>query len=285
MTNLLNKLNAAFPLIEDNKIKSIASFLFGLFVFIFLYIFQPFGIADVVFYKPLLIGGYALITICNVAFCFFILPKIFTKIFNPEKWTVLKAILFSSVIILLISISNWLYTSTIGQEVLFISHSFIKFIGITISVGIFPTIVFILFLEWKLRSDKEQKAEHINTQIQEQELEETQEAISFQLEKKSFSIPLHQFLCIKSEGNYLEVYSEKNGAIQKEVIRLSLKKAKEQIQKDHNVHQCHRSYIANFDKIQKVSGNARNYELQLENLDFSIPVSRSFSKEMISIYK
>ncbi|WP_170178471.1 LytTR family DNA-binding domain-containing protein [Flammeovirga pectinis] len=288
----MNNLNAPFPLLQSNKVKFISSFSFGFFVFVFLYIFQPFGINEVQFYKPLFIGGYALITFSCVAFSFFGLPLLFKNTFNPDKWTVKKAALYTSFIILIISVGNWYYTATIGQEVISLKHSFLKFIGITFSVGIFPTVIFLIFTEKTLRKVNESKAGNITKQIHtdleiEEEKQENDIIPQIDFLADNNSIPLNQlnFLCIKSEGNYLEVFFFIDGKLNKSVIRYPLKKAFEQVNELNNIHHCHRSFIANFDQIEKVSGNARNYELHLRNLTFTIPVSRGFSKDLIAIYK
>lgn len=289
---LINNLNAPFPLLQSNKVKLISSVSFGLFVFGFLYIFQPFGISEVQFYKPLFIGGYALITFCCVAFSFFALPYILKSTFNPDKWTVKKAALYTSFIILIISIGNWYYTSTIGQEVISINHSFLKFIGITFSVGIFPTVIFLIFTEKTLRQVNASKAEDITKHIYSEEDKVDNKAdkaripqIDFTADNSNILLDQNNFICIKSEGNYLEVFFFLDDKLNKVVIRYPLKKAFEQVNQLNNIHHCHKSFIANFDQIEKVTGNARNYELHLRNLTFTIPVSRSFSKELIALYK
>ncbi|OHX67814.1 LytR/AlgR family response regulator transcription factor [Flammeovirga pacifica] len=285
---IIDKLNAAFPLISNAQSKWITSFCFGLFVFIFLYTFQPFGISTVSFYKPLFITGYGLITFFSVSFCFFILPLVFKSYFNKEKWTVKKTITFSLIVMLLISTVNWYYTATIGEEIFNGYHSFIKFIGITLSIGIFPTTVFILFLENILRSKNEENAQSITKNIHSKNTVDTEKEnlISLNTDKKEYQYSVDQFICAKSEGNYIEVFHIDNkNKLQKDVIRLSLKNTTNQLPSNHNIHQCHRSYIANFNHIEKVSGNARNYELHLQHTDFTIPVSRSFSKDLIALYK
>ncbi|MBB3698118.1 LytTR family transcriptional regulator DNA-binding domain-containing protein [Flammeovirga yaeyamensis] len=285
---LFKKLNAAFPLITDQKTKWLASFLFGAFVIVFLSVFQPFGIAGISFYKPLFILGYGLITFSSVAFCFFVLPILFKDFFKADQWTVGKAIFFTLLITLMISTVNWYYTSVVGKEFFDVSHSYIKFIGITFSVGIFPIFVFILFTEKSLRHKHEEAAKKITSKLVSNEVNQAvvEKGITFETDNKTYAYNLDQFICVKSEGNYIEIYSiSDDHKLKKDVVRLSLKLALQQIDDSYNVHQCHRSYIANFDKIIRVSGNARNYELHIDLIDFQIPVSRSFSKELISIYK
>jgi len=51
--------------------------------------------------------------------------------------------------------------------------------------------------------------------------------------------------------------------------------------KKQNIVRCHKSYIVNAKKVNKIHGNARGYFLNIKNIDFSIPVSRNFPKELL----
>jgi len=93
-------------------------------------------------------------------------------------------------------------------------------------------------------------------------------------------IDLKQLLCVKSEGNYLKVFFLKENIIKSKLIRNSFSKIEEQLVVFEKVKRCHRSYIVNLDKVEKMTGNARNLNLHISNLDFTIPVSRSFPKEV-----
>ena len=93
-------------------------------------------------------------------------------------------------------------------------------------------------------------------------------------------IDLKQLLCVKAEGNYLKVFFLKENIIKSKLIRNSISKIEEQLVVFEKVKRCHRSYIVNLDKVEKMTGNARNLNLHISNLDFTIPVSRSFPKEV-----
>ncbi len=46
-------------------------------------------------------------------------------------------------------------------------------------------------------------------------------------------------------------------------------------ERSKKVIRCHKSYIVNLNKVNRISGNAKGYKLQIDELDFLIPVSRS----------
>ena len=68
----------------------------------------------------------------------------------------------------------------------------------------------------------------------------------------------------------------------REIIRNTLKKTEDVIEKYSNFVRCHKSYIVNLSKLKKVTGNAQGYKLIFEQLDFKIPVSRNLSKQILT---
>jgi DNA-binding LytR/AlgR family response regulator len=102
---------------------------------------------------------------------------------------------------------------------------------------------------------------------------------------ESFEIDMECLLCIKSAGNYVDVYYLENDKTISKLIRTSLTKLDEYYIEFKNIQRCHRTHIVNLDNISEVTGNARNYNFHIDYLDFIIPVSRSFSKEIISELK
>ena len=105
--------------------------------------------------------------------------------------------------------------------------------------------------------------------------------IEFGQKQHQFSLNLTDLLCVKAEGNYVEIYSLKDGLVNKKLIRSSLSKVKKQLELYSEIKHCHRSFIVNTEHLEKVTGNARNFNLHLDHLDFAIPVSRSFPIDTI----
>lgn len=92
-----NKMNqrilAPFPFFESSKIKWIVSIVFGLFIFLFLLTFQPFGISKVYPNKLLYLAGFDLITTLILIISLVVLPLILPQFFENQKWNVVKQIL------------------------------------------------------------------------------------------------------------------------------------------------------------------------------------------------
>ena len=102
----IEKINKPYPQ-TLNRWK--ITFAVSLFIALFVIIFQPFGLQSVqVEYKGILLVGYGFITFIILTFNLFILTSLLPNIFNEDKWTVKKEILWVSWIVISISIGNYL---------------------------------------------------------------------------------------------------------------------------------------------------------------------------------
>lgn len=282
-------INAPFPFPYKAKEKIIITLLFSAFIFIFLIIFQPFGISKIIFYKFFYVFGFSLITFLVVGGSLFLLPYLLKKYFSPQEWTVKKMFSFIVFQLIMISFFNWIYTVTIGKEVIIEQKTLIEFVFITLAVGIFPIVLFILLIERFLTGKNEIIAKKMTDAIiknkSEKESIKKQELITLEYENSILTFDLHELICIKSDGNYAEVYTLKNNTHTKTLVRSSLTRIMQQLESFEEIQKCHRSFIVNFQQVSKISGNARNYNLHFRHLDFSIPVSRNFSRDFINNIK
>ena len=269
--SIKTKLNAPFPFVSNTTDKVLLSLFLGSFIYIFLMLFQPFGIMKIESYKPIFVLGYGVITSITVLLNFFLHPLFYPN-FNKVKWNVGKTFTYSLINILSISIFNWVYTATIGKEIME-QHSLLMFIFITLSVGSIPSLFLILLLERFLDIRNKREANELTSHLSE---DPKVAPIEIVIQKNKLSIYLANLLCIKAEGNYVEIHYLKDDIVKKELIRSSLSKMKIQLKDYHQIKHCHRSFIVNTQHLIKVTGNARNFNLHLKHLGFSIPVSRSF---------
>lgn len=61
------------------------------------------------------------------------------------------------------------------------------------------------------------------------------------------------------------------------MLRSSLSRLENQLE-GQNIVRCHRSFIVNLDKVEKVTGNAQGYKLHLETPELVVPVARKYSE-------
>lgn len=280
---LRNWLNKPFPFESEARQNLILSFLFGLFIFLFLVIFQPFTVAEDQHSIILTTLGYAIITTSMMIFNFFIPALVVPKIFDPDTSKVKHTLFFSFWHMLTISIANWLYYRY-GPFYAEHNRSLLYFVLATFSIGSIPLTFMIFWFERVYYLKHTQQADQINQEIHSLPSVSSQLQITLKGEGKQDLIEAHadNLLCLKSDGNYVEIYQYRKPGPEKTVIRARLKDLEKQLEGFCCFGRVHQSYIANYKHITKVSGNARGYQLTLRDLDFSIPVSRKFNISQIS---
>lgn len=272
--NLKAILNTPFPFVDKVQGKILVSLYFGIFIYTFLLWFQPFGISKIVFYRYLFVAGYGVITFLVVFISFLLYPL--TTGFDKDDWNVKKMFIFNIIIILIISTCNWTYATTVGKDLLVWQHSLIMFVFMTLSVGIFPNFIFILFIERFLNSKNERSSNKLNSVFfNESEEIQNHPVVLGNLQNK-LSANLTDLICIRAEGNYVEIYILEKNLMKKNLVRCPISRIKQQLEAYDEIKHCHRSFIVNTQHLIKITGNARNFNLHLNHINFSIPVSRSF---------
>src|SRR5688572_2103400 len=109
----------------------------GLFVAVFLLVFQPFGMQEAPDgpEKTLAIVGYGLVTFACISLSATLLSRLFAQWFIPARWTVGKEIQITLFNFLLIGFFNTLYTFFIFRQPFSLSQV-VYFEFITVAVGI-----------------------------------------------------------------------------------------------------------------------------------------------------
>ncbi len=279
-------LKAAYPYNYNRMSHSaLISVAVGVFIFLFSLIIKPFDVNELVSQNvPLLSLIYGAISALNCGLFLILLPLLFPRYFSESKWTVGKEIFWIGVLLMFISLSNYLmhqYTFTpsvkaeIGQARL-LGETLLN----TFFIGMIPTVVVVLTNQIRLVK-KHSGSDRIATDIKSSQITRTD---SFRLDgdnqNESLEINFRDFYFAQAEGNYVEIRFSEHGVLQKRVIRATLTNIENQLSDYAEIKRVHRKYLANFSNINQVSGNAQGYKLHyLDNLD-PVPVSRQKSKEL-----
>jgi hypothetical protein len=273
-----------YPLEEAGSKRVLTAILFGLFIFLFLYLFRPFGLQELPFNEaPFIISGYGVITTAIILFNHFILPNFFPFLRNETKWNVLKEILITLWTISAIGIVNMLYTN------FFFEHSFSLvrlafFQGVTFLVAFFPVTFSVMMKQMILLKRNLAEAEKISSNLNYKKRlqgvpDATVEIVS-ENKKENLVLKVCDILYITSADNYVEVYFLDDGIIISKLIRTSLKAARENLKLYTAFYRCHRAWIVNLDQVKRVTGNSQGYRLILNYGDIEIPVSRNLNEEI-----
>jgi LytTr DNA-binding domain len=264
---------------SEKSIQQIAqqSILEGLFVAFFLIILEPFGIGNsTIENKYFTLIPYGIVTSIAVFLLrLFVFVK-YSKYQDQSDWTIAKEIVSILMLILLITIGNYLLTLFL-YELKFSLSGILNMLFMVVIIGIFPT-GFGVMTNYIYQFRKYNKTIEIEPTTTKTNLTSTDLTIKLIAEngKDYIEIQPENLLLIESTDNYATIYYLKNQILQKELIRSSLTRLESQIN-SNKVVRSHRSFIVNLDKIQKITGNAQGYKLQLNFQNLIVPVARKYS--------
>lgn len=275
----------------------IRSVAFGLFVFLFLIFFKPFGLIGLGSLLVSVALGYGAICMVLMQVLNLLVPRLRPGFFDPEKWTVGREIAWNLANVAVVGLGNALYSMAIGM-VRFSWAEVSRFELYTVAIGAFPIAVVVLLNEARLNRRYVQGAQRFNADLhpavvpkpETTEIPASSQAdppvpevlvtIPSETGREDLIVPLKDLLFIRSAGNYMDVHIVKNSELERSVVRGSLKRVEEALSGHPRSLRCHKSYLVNLDHVISVSGNAQGYHLHLGHGAGSIPVSRRLNESL-----
>lgn len=240
----------------------------------FLIIFQPFGTENFQHpYKFLLLFPY-----CIIFGMAFFIANLMTSRFS--NWNIGAEFLKIILILFLSSVLSYFYNSLFLSHVALDLGNYFYMFLYSLAIGIPVSIIYILSRYIYLKNIHEKKALDISQHLPVSASEQRQNLLKISAQNTELIMNEKDFLCVQSMENYCTFYFLENNSVQKTLIRISLASVLQQIETD-SVKKCHRSYIVNLGRVKNLKGNAQGYKLILPEIDFEIPVSRSFISSII----
>lgn len=244
------------------------SIILSVFITLFLYIFEPFGIDTLESNQFLICLGFGSMTFLAATIYELIVYQLLNLKEKRENWTFGKWIFHNLMIVLLISLANFLF----ARLVLFGSidwNLFPTMIYSTFMIGIIPVTVLGAFTLFKNEKKYQSIANEIN---------QTKTPLLDSRRSDNISIldiPTHQIRFIEALQNYAKIgYINTEGHLKIQTQRITLKQILEETEGTAII-KCHRSFLVNKDSIVATSGNAQGLLLSLSDCDKVIPVSRT----------
>lgn len=289
---MLFLISSPYPLYLSLQRKLLSSIFSGVFVALFLIIFQPFGTAAHDFeYKYWFLAGYGVITaLVPLGLAFFL-----KTYFLEKNWTFGRQILWLLLELLVSTIFCYWYFISFFQYS-FNWHNFALFIGYVLSIGVLPvTMITLVDYIHKLKQNQQVTTDinqHIIAQGNRLEEKKKPKEVLLRLmeenQKDELVINLEELLFIKASSNYVELYLRKKTQIEKVLFRGNLKYVESQIE-NPDIIRCHRSYLVHLKKVVETSGNAQGYRLHFDKFSNNdtpvIPVARSKGKFVMEKFK
>ncbi len=282
-SNRTKWIHKPYPRVSHLRDQFLISLSFGLFIFLFLVFFQPFGLGDMTTNKSLYVFGFGLITTFVMLANYLISSRAAPKYFNPDKWTVGKDILYGLFNIIAIALFNYLYHVKVGGQAID-PGAILTFIIITASVGAFPLTIMVFVNELYLNDRHQKHARKLSQQLEDglmthPSTNEQRNMIIGDSENDSLELNLDDLIFIQASDNYCTVHYLEANKLSTQLIRTTLKSIETQLGDFPELKRCHRSFMVNRQKISKISGNARAYYIHFFVSDQTIPVSRGIKKD------
>lgn len=278
--------------------------LIGLFVGLFLLVFQPFGLNEwQTPDKALKLLGFGAVTFFITAFNLTVWARLLPQFFAEANWTVGREITFTTANILLIAIANRFYLGWLLEHIEYSGLGWPGMILVTFLVGLFPVTGLVLFRYiTRLRKYSRQASEllvpeqsPVNFPAASESVPPSEKPVDSAVtlvadnEKDTLTLVSSDLLFIESSDNYCTVVYLKNNQPVKPLLRSSLSRLESQIveQPGPRTHivRCHRSYMVNLSRVERVTGNAQGYKLHLQDGQFIIPVARKYNDTLVAELK
>lgn len=272
---------------SEKLVKS--SIIVFLCIFFFLLLFKPFGV-----YDPELRMHYLLICFFHsfapalILYIYFRALNYFRKEKDEFHWTILKEYVHIGIVLILMG-----FVSFLMRDILYHNPDnwswryFFEEIRNCLVAGIF-FYFFLRLLSSYIESKKGSPSvlQFIPiTEHEEKEILEPQISISTQVKQDDFLLDIGDLLFVKADGNYIELTRLKGEHVITEVKRISLTQLENQLSAYPNLFRCHRAYLVNMFKIEKVTGNSQGYLLSFRETNLKVPVSRKQTESFNSCYQ
>jgi len=263
--------------LELPRYKAIFALSIGLFLCVFLLVFQPFGVSnhepdfeiDLAFVGYML-GVGAAVTAALATSEFVLRPLLLPRATRATLlgWIAWDYVLTASV--------AYAYYNHLGQwhDLSWPSYlGFIRDVGLVIT---FPVAGFLLYVRQLALASR---FVHLSAPAAKAPSQDRLQFIS-ENGKDIFTVAADDLLYLESQDNYLEIFYLSNGQRRSQLIRSSLKRVEAMALP--GLARCHRSFIVNLQQVRACHGNQHGLKLSLPGLDQPLPVSRAYTQAILS---
>lgn len=275
----------------------ITAFLSGLFVGLFLIVFQPFGLSAADWeHKTRDLASYGIPSFVVVL----MVNAILLVIGTGAQWKVWQVCLFFVTILILITGANALWGAWLFDECCNWSSVSTMLIQ-TVAIGFFPVVGTVAYQRMRLVHRHEGVAEDLNARIS-LDAEAPRRSMAYPVpsgvadvpdvirltgENRGESLDLRResFYFVEASANYVEVvWKSPGGKMIRTMLRAPLKSIETQLEVwSPTVMRCHRSFVVNRSKVIRAEGNALGLTLSMEDDLLTVPVSRTFVREFAAV--
>ncbi|NVO21652.1 MAG: LytTR family transcriptional regulator [Bacteroidetes bacterium] len=273
---MFENLNQPYPFHNNFKhnLRTISFVSMG-FMLVVLY-FQPFGINFLASPRN---GYFVLIMGLISAATFFlstlIIPGFFPKLFESSRWTIRKELIWNTCMFVVL-VAGFALGAMIFKINSFQSLSLFR----SGALALLPIILFnLLNYNTSLKTKVVQMIDSGRHWLAEERkgahnTGKDDVILSSENGKEIYEGGIDNIIVIQSASNYVEIYYRDGLNIRKQLIRQTLSTVEKLMASEPNIQKCHRCALVNIDQVKKLSGSSPNVTIEIDGLDFRIPVSR-----------
>ena len=248
----------------------------GVAALLFLYLVRPFGFGNL---SSRLLLGFGMASIAAALFYVIATHELYRRYFGDRTWSVGLEIIHSLLFLFCVSSAIMIYGDYVHVMDLSLKN-FLLSLFYTTLIGIIPvSIRAILLRNWRLKKELAEM-QAINHYLQNGKMVTDEKLIAFPLSRnESLEIMNHDLLYVESAENYITVVWNKNQDIKKQIIRMTMKDALTLIN-DPLIVFCHRSYVINLRKADKMISKDGRTSIFLKDSTMQIPVSGTYKNQV-----
>ncbi len=310
---MLDFLNCPYPFSfqPSRRIKQLVPI--GLFVFVFLLLFKPFGLEgdpDYILTSAYVSFSGTVIGLLTTV----IIPYFFPSYFNESKWTLKRNFIWNGYIFFIFATLMFfsfniysIYHFNNNRNFTF--ENYLWWVYLQLIFGLPLGIIINLINQYYLLKKHLKAADSINSSFKASLIQNFQKdsidkrGISPELEKekkiseksdnqdslvkqlefevdkfKKVNIEIENIIYVEAFGNYINVFYIDNG-VKKITVRDTITNIEHKIKEAKVIYKPHRSYLVNLQTIEKITGDSQGLKLHLKLTDKVVPVSRNRIKE------
>lgn len=266
-----------FEFYLTRRYKWVVSITCGIFVYLFLVVFLPFGVDNYnpdheyswVFLSDLLylLAATVLLLAGNE---FLLKPLVMQRV------RIIQVLGWTAWLFLVLGSGNFLVYNWLGNWHDLSWGSALSFILNSSSILVFPLTGVFFYFRYETLKDRVQEIDYDRSEWQDPEA-----LIHFHGEGKGdrYSIAAGDFRFAQAQDNYVALHYVKNGVPEKELIRSTLGELMERTSWEHLV-RCHRSYAVNLTQVRLVK-KGHPMLLHLKDLETPVRVSRAYRESVL----
>lgn len=273
-------LRQPYPLSDGDRWGWRVALFSGLFVTLFLFFLQPFGmqVDEGEQWIWLRISAEFGLVTAAVTLLWGRLERLLPFFFNEEKWQVWKEIVATLLFVSALATANMLFAAwRFGHPLSWRSFGYWQFA--TWSVGIFPTVFGVFSKQMRLMRRYSAEAAVLSGQLPHQEhVAAPQVVLSGENQGETLALAADDLLCIAAADNYVQVFFREGGQVKNRLLRGALRRMEDVLAGQPQFFRCHRTFVVNLDRVARITGNAQGYKLHLEGTEMTVPVSRALNE-------